>query len=243
MKIVLLLVSILLLSSCDVLQPEETPTAKQRRKLFQTLWYPYIFTIPEYTYKQTITDNQNGTLTLSNVEYEDYLGKRVSDKKEVLYQRCLQGQVYRITQNDCQGTGTKATAWGAQLYQWCPTNDRSCEDSNGNAISPASPAAKACADSNFQGKKWELHSYEDINFQGYRTSGHYPPLRDIFYSKLLNDSYNQIFQDYLSNNILYGVWYKVSVSYDTQKTWVDYSSSVDSSNKNKTYYTLCKEQK
>jgi hypothetical protein len=236
MKIVLLLVSILLLSSCDVLQPEETTTAKKRRKLFQTLWYPYIFTITEYTNEQTIIDNKDGTLTYSNIRYETKFGTIETGRIEILYQRCLMGQVYRSAQNDCQGTGTKATVWGAQKYQWCPTNDKSCEDSNGNAISPASPAAKACADSSFQGKKWEMPNSNQEIFFDYNQSS------TKSYSTIFYKDYPNYFQDFFINTVEeYGVWDRVS--YDDQKTNVEYYSTGSRILKNLNFNVNCKEKK
>ena len=85
--------------------------------------------------------------------------------------KCLQGQVYRPTQNDCQGTGA-APDWGAVRYQFCPTNDRACDmmttNDSGNTIYVAdptlSPAAKACADDTTAGRIWTLIREIGINY-------------------------------------------------------------------------------
>lgn len=110
----------------------------------------------------TVVDNKDGTLTYTYqlLQTNGWLGNRIVSQRTILIRRCLIGQVYRSTQNDCQGTGTKDTVWGASQLQWCPTNDRSCEK-DGKADSAISPAAKACATDTFAGMKWELPSESD----------------------------------------------------------------------------------
>ncbi len=109
-----------------------------------------------------VVDNKNGTLnyTYKLIQTNPYFGNRVLVDKTILIRRCLIGQVFRQTENDCQGTGTKETVWGASRLQWCPTNDRSCEI-DGKADPTKSPAAKACADDTFLNKKWMLPSKDD----------------------------------------------------------------------------------
>jgi hypothetical protein len=110
----------------------------------------------------TVVDNKDGTLnyTYTLIETNGWIGDKVISERKLLIRRCLIGQIYRKVQNDCQGTGTKETVWGASQLQWCPTNDRSCE-TNGKADPTKSPAAKACAEDSFAGKKWSLPSKDD----------------------------------------------------------------------------------
>ncbi|HMZ62562.1 MAG TPA: hypothetical protein PLF66_00620, partial [Leptospiraceae bacterium] len=110
----------------------------------------------------TVVDNKDGTLnyTYQLLQTNSWLGNKVISQKTILIRRCLIGQVYRSAQNDCQGTGTKDTLWGASQLQWCPTNDRSCEK-DGKADPTVSPAAKACATDTFAGKKWRLRSKDE----------------------------------------------------------------------------------
>ncbi|HMV44084.1 MAG TPA: hypothetical protein PKL30_05965 [Leptospiraceae bacterium] len=109
-----------------------------------------------------VVDNKDGTLnyTYQLLQTNSWLGNKVISQKTILIRRCLIGQVYRSAPNDCQGTGTKDTVWGASQLQWCPTNDRSCEK-DGKADPAISPAAKACATDTFAGKKWKLPSKDD----------------------------------------------------------------------------------
>ena len=74
----------------------------------------------------------------------------------------MQGQVYQKDQNNCRGKGTEADGWGAEKFQYCPTNDRSCEIYVGGKLSgyvaddTKSPAAKVCAQETILGRKWNL---------------------------------------------------------------------------------------
>ncbi len=113
-----------------------------------------------------IIDNKDGTIALADVttQVTDYcflpLGKTQSINAKYYIKKCIQGQVYRQAQNDCKGTGTAANYYGAQKYQWCSTNDRSCEklDSSGNYLidDTKSPAALACKNDKTIGITWSL---------------------------------------------------------------------------------------
>lgn len=80
---------------------------------------------------------------------------------ETFYKKCLQGQVFRPSQNDCKGTGT-APYWGAMLFQFCPSNDTACEkpkfngDSWGNPNPVISPAEHSCSVDSTGGKSWAM---------------------------------------------------------------------------------------
>jgi hypothetical protein len=111
--------------------------------------------------KAEVIDNKDGTLNYTYIKWSSTAGIYTETRgKTILVRRCLIGQVYRPEQNDCRGTGTESDTWGATRYEWCPTNDTSCEV-NGIADPTKSPAAKACAEDTFLGKKWRLPSLED----------------------------------------------------------------------------------
>jgi hypothetical protein len=190
----------------------------------------------------SIDDNKNGTISLFKITYETTHGNKViTQKKETILQRCLSGQVYRIVQNDCQGIGTKATIWGAQKYQWCPSNDTACEslDSSGNYYlvnTLLSPAAKACADSLLLGKKWQipfglftsLPSYDD-------------PIGDMAFIYQKNPS---LFDDYISiksDIFTLGVWISTGrgINQDIDKKHIMTYNSLVTVLNNSYQYVLC----
>ena len=73
--------------------------------------------------------------------------------------KCLQGQIYRSTENDCQGTGTSDDNFGALTLQYCASDDDSCKDTsgtNGIASTELSPASASCASDTTDGKSWIL---------------------------------------------------------------------------------------
>ncbi|HNF17611.1 MAG TPA: hypothetical protein PK453_28390 [Leptospiraceae bacterium] len=104
-------------------------------------------------------DNMNGTITV-RIEKVSGCGMVSLVSDGTLLKKCLQGQVYRSAQNDCKGTGTAADYYGAQKFQWCPTNDGACDNSPNTASVPSpkiSPAGKSCYDETPIGTRhWSL---------------------------------------------------------------------------------------
>ena len=89
----------------------------------------------------------------------------------VLIKKCMQGQVYLKDQNNCRGKGSEADGWGAEKYQYCPTNDYSCERRTtllNYADEIKSPAAVSCDQNIDLGRKWKLP--EQSNFRGDSSS-------------------------------------------------------------------------
>ncbi|MCB1194257.1 MAG: hypothetical protein KDK90_27725 [Leptospiraceae bacterium] len=74
--------------------------------------------------------------------------------------KCIQGQVYRSEQNDCKGTGSASDYYGAQKYQWCPTNDTSCNSDLKN-----SPANATCLNDLTASKGWKPGVGDDTYVQ------------------------------------------------------------------------------
>ena len=125
-------------------------------------------------FSTVFTDLQDGTIKREE-RYDFYGGcnNETHEIRSVVYiKKCLQGQVYRSAQNDCQGTGTSPD-WGAVKYQFCPTNDRACDmivqDEDGYDIYVAdptkSPAAMSCAGDTTARKSWRMPAiFGDLNF-------------------------------------------------------------------------------
>ncbi len=121
-----------------------------------------------------VEDNKDGTL--ETVEYREstWLLGRVSISRNptgYIIKKCIQGQVYRAEQNDCKGKGTQADWWGAEKFQWCPTNDRACEirNSDGSYDFTKSPAYATCNNDTTTGKKWQLISLDYYSQLAYYT--------------------------------------------------------------------------
>lgn len=108
-------------------------------------------TVREYQYE----DMMDGTTKLTVTTGYERNCYRETVTSVIYIKKCLQGQTYQPGPNNCQGTGG-APDWGAQKFQFCPTNDRSCEDSNYKADPLTSPAAFACASDTTAGRTWRL---------------------------------------------------------------------------------------
>ncbi|MDX1959071.1 MAG: hypothetical protein SFU98_10900 [Leptospiraceae bacterium] len=238
LPLLVIVANLLITSNCLPFTPdEETKRIEKANQQWLTILYTNIFTPKTYSYEQSITDNKDGTLTFVNIEYEKQFGVRESNRKTVLFQRCLIGQVYRKSENDCRGTGTKETVWGALKFQWCPTNDRSCEDNSGNASPSVSPAANACAESIFLGKKWEMHD-DEYYFSSQNLSAEY--------SNILYARFNNLTQDYYTSDINeYESWQKTSAGTTSLVSELAFSEKflrTSTKKKNLYSYSLCKEK-
>ncbi len=169
--ILTLLLSILILTNCFDTYKEEDKKRNSDNRVALLQMIGLSWGTKE---EGKVVDNRDGTLTYTYtlIQTNSWLGSRVLSEKTILIRRCLIGQVYRPDPNDCQGTGTKETVWGASQLQWCPTNDRSCEK-DGKADPAISPAAKACAEDTFAGKKWGLFSKEDNLYTIFSLTSNY----------------------------------------------------------------------
>lgn len=88
-----------------------------------------------------LSDNQDGTVTLSTAySFDGRIGKKY------LLKKCLQGQMYRISTNDCQGIGGMEDQYGAVAFKYCIKNDISCNirfiDDSTDSSQIASPTTK-----------------------------------------------------------------------------------------------------
>lgn len=174
-----------MIGSCT--KPETVPS---REVLYL---YAFIYTMKE-SKEVRVQDMKDGTIKISTYKLTSNVFGMTPNVSEiemdfVYLKRCLQGQVYRSSQNDCKGAGTQSDYWGAQKFQWCPTNDRACEISkvytyNGynytytytyySVDRTKSPPYISCGNDTTANRKWELTgvSYGDrqIAYYKYVTS-------------------------------------------------------------------------
>jgi len=143
-------------------------------------FYILAFCLGTTTAVSSDSDLGDGTIrrvdTITNIS--PCWGERIS-YGTIYFKKCLQGQVYRSSTNDCRGAGNVSDLWGAQQLQFCPVSsyDSACLTFNPNTeIAPkgidptASPAAISCAGDTTGGKSWKLmghagtyYSPTDIN--------------------------------------------------------------------------------
>lgn len=130
------------------------------------LYYFCLFTTQTVpAVNKVVTDKMNGSIEIATITTyptrNQLCGGGTSGPNSttrILFKKCLQGQIYRQAQNDCQGTGTAANNFGAQTFQWCPTNGFACNQST-NSSPPnenSSPAAITCRDDTFLQRRWYL---------------------------------------------------------------------------------------
>ena len=97
-----------------------------------------------------LVDYADGTV---GAEERNITGELVTQK---IFKKCLQGQIYRQPENDCQGAGSVLDHWGAALLQFCPLNDNSC-----SAASPAgSEAFLSCQNDTTAGMTWQQGGFD-----------------------------------------------------------------------------------
>ena len=111
----------------------------------------------------TIEDMGDGTLLYK--KYSGHPDLSYGLKSAFYVKRCAQGQVYRVAEKDCKGTGSAEDNYGIQSFQYCSNNDLSCESEtpvknadkndefylNGEGNSEV---YKTCAGDTTSGRKW-----------------------------------------------------------------------------------------
>jgi len=142
----ILLLSIIIFSHCDSQLPI-VGKKKENSSLFDKIFGNcFALEFGNQHYKSNrIQDNRDGTISLVEVTAGSTcqilgLGNRDTIKAIYYIKKCIQGQVYRSTQNDCKGTGTAENYWGAQKFQFCSENGK-CDETT-------SPAYLACSNDN-----------------------------------------------------------------------------------------------
>jgi len=161
--------------SCNYIFPKQEKSPKE--KLFPFLWITLAtcYTGTPKVKSVSYIDNRDGTVTanmLYDMDRPNCVSLPKSEVRSVLIKKCMQGQVYQKDQNNCRGKGSEADGWGAEKYQYCPTNDRSCEKETGDRLrryvadETKSPAAIACAQETFLGKRWGLPEGYEVFTEG-----------------------------------------------------------------------------
>lgn len=122
-------------------------------------------------YKETTLnyiDNKDGTVSVHSIRKTN--GEDLG--QVALFKKCLQGQVYRQTENDCKGTGSESDNYGALKLQFCDKLDMSC-----NSVQPTntlvgvlngsnSEIYQSCGLENFFKKNWKVitRSHFSVDF-------------------------------------------------------------------------------
>ncbi|MCP5502577.1 MAG: chitobiase/beta-hexosaminidase C-terminal domain-containing protein [Leptospiraceae bacterium] len=88
-------------------------------------------------------DNNNGTITYNGAG-------NIYGSKNYMWKKCSQGQVFRSGYNDCAGTGYEANNYGIGSYQYCGSNDNSC-NSTDTWIAFTGSAFNTCNNDTFAG--------------------------------------------------------------------------------------------
>lgn len=162
------LIIIVFTVSVNCFLPSQTQTKSEKAQDRWTTLYVYCFAMYNaWTRVTTVTDNKDGTVRILVEGVNPCGGRKFAS--ETFLKKCIQGQVYRQSQNDCKGTGTAADYYGAQKFQWCSTNDESC-NASGSTYSVdvnKSPAAISCEKEITGNKKWSLLTAFDTIEQRY----------------------------------------------------------------------------
>ncbi len=151
------------MNNCDnnipiIGKKEKTNAEKLKERLPLNCYFAALFS-PNIRTTELI-DNGNGTLSIVDILTGTnspacpwFNSGRLVANVYFTIKKCVQGQVFRQSQNDCKGIGTAANNYGAIKFQWCETNDLSCTklDSKGKRVidSTKSPAGKSCATEGF----------------------------------------------------------------------------------------------
>lgn len=103
----------------------------------------------------------------------------------LLWQRCVIGQSWNATDSNCRGAGTAATAYGAQLLQFCSSDNNNCNGGTdtGTITTPTggsqSEALAACAALTTSGHTdWRLPTKDELKSIVVCSSGPATPLAD-----------------------------------------------------------------
>ena len=159
---------ILISINCCILDPASAEQGEDPKSdLGVGIFYALIYTRERYDETRVI-DMKDGTLKVAKYYVVTGIFGQGIDKEyeqnSYLVKKCVQGQVYRPVENDCRGKGTQDNWWGAEKYQWCPTNDRACEtlNSSGYYVYDLTkiPAFATCSNDTTANIKWELISLD-----------------------------------------------------------------------------------
>lgn len=146
-NIIMIVVIILFLCSClGYGEKDDTQEAVENGAQLGLLLYFFQVLLPT-----KVIDMEDGTVK-SLVS--------ISDSDNYFYfKKCLQGQVYRESENDCKGTGSEDDNYGAVQLQYCDTADNSCNGGENEDVldgSGNSEAYDSCNSDTFLNKDWKV---------------------------------------------------------------------------------------
>ena len=179
------LIIIILFINCTLF-PSQSDASKKRDSAIMSF---LLCTFARAPFERYVSkDNMDGTVTI-RIEKVSGCGLVNSTSLWTVMKKCLQGQVYRSAQNDCKGSGSSADYYGAQRFQWCPTNDEGCDDPTAPSLSimnlKISPAGKSCANENLnQITKWEpvlVFADQKAVFSSYKDRGDEIPVNEYLW--------------------------------------------------------------
>jgi len=95
---------------------------------------------------ESINDNGDGTIQLIlKSKGSNFDG---TCHTSILYKKCVQGQIYRKTENDCKGGGDESNNYNAKLF----TGESNSQE------------YKTCSSDNFNGKSWDIAIFSGTRF-------------------------------------------------------------------------------
>ena len=156
----LMILSILTAVNC------ETEADRSNDWVYNETFYGLLLSYLMQT-KTEITIEDMGDGTLLYKLYSGHPDLSYGLKSALYVKRCAQGQVYRVAEKDCKGTGSAEDNYGIQSFQYCSNNDLSCEsetpvknfyEQNEYYLSGQgeSEVYKTCTLDNTGGRKWIL---------------------------------------------------------------------------------------
>ncbi|MCB1194139.1 MAG: hypothetical protein KDK90_27125 [Leptospiraceae bacterium] len=163
----------------------------------------------------TFVDNKDGTISLYDEETYEFVN----------FKKCLQGQIYRIEQNDCQGTGDSSDNYGANLLSYCNTDDNSCNETKNYTLisTDSSQIYLSCKNDTLNNKTWRVIDLSYLT------------------SMLKETEFDSFYAEYPRNG---HCWTNKASSSDSgQAYYVSYIYGSQTGRKTLTKYLLCMESK
>ncbi|MCB1193814.1 MAG: DUF1566 domain-containing protein [Leptospiraceae bacterium] len=111
----------------------------------------------------TFTDCNDGTIKL--VITAGTYGGNTYTSKTMYFAKCTHGQTWNSSSNDCTGTGSSGTSYGATTVQYCNANNNTCNGGTNSGTlngSGTSGAYSACSGSSLASKSWRVPTKDEL---------------------------------------------------------------------------------
>lgn len=108
----------------------------------------------------TFTDCNNGTIKFVGVA--GTFGSHAFSAQTLYFMKCTYGQTYNSGSNDCTGTGTSGSNYGATAVQFCTSADNACNGNDDNILLSSGPLYDACNGLSLGGKTWRVPDIYDL---------------------------------------------------------------------------------